>query len=72
MTTKTYVKGVLPWLLLGPITGPLAEGIIRNWRAGELPLAWLYGVALSLASYDLYTFGGRAVLILSKLYLMSF
>ena len=72
MTTRTYIKGVLPWLLLGPITGPLAEGIIRNWRAGELPLAWLYGLALFFTSCDLYSFGGRAIVILSRFYLMSF
>jgi len=60
MTTK-YVKGVLPWLLLGPLTGPLAEGIVRNWRAGEITLAWLYGAALWLTSYDLYVLAGRLV-----------
>ena len=35
MATKTYAKTVLPWLLLGPLTGPLAAGIVRNWRAGD-------------------------------------
>ena len=30
MTTKSYFKGLLPWLLLGPVTGPLAEGIVSG------------------------------------------
>ena len=58
VTTK-YVRGVLPWLLLGPLTGLLAEGVIRNWRAGEISLAWLYGLALWLTTFDLYSLGGQ-------------
>ena len=57
--TRKYFRGVLPWLLLGPLTDPLAEGAIRNWRAGEISLAWLYGLALWLTTFDLYTLGGR-------------
>lgn len=67
MTTKKYLKGLLPWLLLGPVTGPLAEGIVRNWRAKEMSLAALYGVALVVVDYDLYWSGGRAVVMLYKL-----
>lgn len=70
MTTKTYIRGVLPWLLLGPVTGPLAEGIVRNWRAKEVTLAWLYGLALIVADFDLYSAGGRAVSMLARLYLL--
>ena len=65
--TKSYIKGVLPWLLLGPLTGPLAEGIVRNWRAGEVSLAWLYGLALWLTTFDLYSLGGRAAISVAKL-----
>lgn len=54
-------------MLLGPLTGPLAEGIIRNWRAGEISLAWLYGIALSLTSFDLYNFGGQLVILIVRL-----
>jgi hypothetical protein len=61
MLTKRNMKGVLPWLLLGPLTGPLAEGIVRNRRAGEVTLAWLYGVAIWLTSPDLCVLGGRLV-----------
>lgn len=67
MTTKSYLKGLLPWLLLGPITGPLAEGIVRNWRAKQISLAWLYAVALVLVDYNLYWSGGRAVMMLYNL-----
>jgi len=67
MTTKSYLKGLLPWLLLGPVTGPLAEGIVRNWRAKEIKLAWLYGLALVLVDYNLYWSGGRAVVMLYNL-----
>ncbi|MBN9545006.1 MAG: hypothetical protein J0I19_05995 [Alphaproteobacteria bacterium] len=67
MTTKSYLKGLLPWLLLGPVTGPLAEGIVRNVRAKEIPLAWLYGLALVVVDYDLYWSGGRAVVMLYRL-----
>lgn len=63
VTTRTYVKGVVPWLLLGPLTGPLAEGIVRNWRAGETTLAACYGLALWLTTYDLYAFGGRLITV---------
>ena len=63
---KTYVKGVLPWLLLGPLTGPLAEGVVRNWRAGELTLAWFYGLALWLTTFDLYTLGRQLALSTAK------
>ncbi len=67
MTTKSYLKGLLPWLLLGPITGPLAEGIVRNWRAKQISLAWLYAVALVLVDYNLYWSGGRAIMMLYNL-----
>ena len=71
MITKTYLKGLLPYLLLGPISGPLAEGIVRNWRAKELTLAWLYGLALIAIDYDLYSAGGRAVTMLYNLRSLS-
>lgn len=32
---------------LGPITGPLVAGMIRNWRSGDRILAGLYVVALA-------------------------
>ena len=67
MTTKSYLKGLLPWLLLGPITGLLAEGIVRNWRAKQISLASLYAVALVLVDYNLYWSGGRAVVMLYNL-----
>lgn len=66
VVTRKYIRGVLPWLLLGPLTGPLAEGVVRNWRAGEVSLAWLYGLALWLTTFDLYSLGGRLILVAAK------
>jgi len=40
---------------------------VRNWRAKEMSLAALYGVALVVVDYDLYWSGGRAVVMLYKL-----
>jgi hypothetical protein len=67
MTAKTYFKRVLPWFLIGPVSGPLAEGVVRNWRAGEATLARLYAVALVVTTYDVYVLGGRAVAVLAGL-----
>lgn len=65
--TKKYLKGVLPWLLLGPITGPLAEGIVRNWRAGEMCMAWIYGLTFWLTTFELYRFGGQLITLMVRL-----
>lgn len=46
---KPPVRKTLYWsafLTLGPITGPLAEGAVRNWRKGERILAALYVAAI--------------------------
>ena len=67
MGTEKYLKGVLPWLLLGPITGPLAEGVLRSWRAGETCMAWIYALALSLTTFDLYHFGGQLIILMVRL-----
>jgi len=50
---KHAIKRLAPWFLLGPITGPLAEGIFRNLRAREYLLASLYCTALGVAWFDL-------------------
>ncbi len=68
MGTKKYLKGVLPWLLLGPITGPLAAGVLRSWRAGETCLAWIYGLALALTTFQLYHFGGQLIALMVRLH----
>jgi hypothetical protein len=31
---------------LGPVSGPLAAGVVRNWRKGRRLLAGLYVVAM--------------------------
>ncbi|HUE63361.1 MAG TPA: hypothetical protein VMO78_03200 [Rhizomicrobium sp.] len=56
-----YFKAIMPWLLLGPLTGPLAEGVVRNWRSGEVLLSCLYGIAFSLTTFDLYALGVQLV-----------
>jgi hypothetical protein len=55
---------------LGPITGPLTEGVYRNIGAHNLVLASLYGIAIAITSYDLTTFGGHAILALMKTVLL--
>lgn len=44
--TRAGLKRVAPFLLLGPITGPLVAGIVFNFREGRPVLAGLYAVAL--------------------------
>jgi hypothetical protein len=39
-------KKFAPYLLLGPITGPLAAAMVHNFREGRPVLATLYGVAM--------------------------
>ena len=57
--TGISVKRVLPWLLLGPLTGLLAEGVARNWRAGNVALTCLYGLAFAMTTFDLFVLDGR-------------
>jgi hypothetical protein len=43
------MKRIPPWMAyaaLGPISGPLAAGVVRNWRKGARVLAALYVVAI--------------------------
>jgi hypothetical protein len=39
-------KRFAPFLLLGPISGPLAAAMVHNFREGRPVLATLYGIAL--------------------------
>jgi hypothetical protein len=39
-------KGVAPYLLLGPISGPLCKGVVTNFREGRPVLGSLYAIAL--------------------------
>jgi hypothetical protein len=54
-------RQIAPWLLLGPITGPLAVGMYRNIRRNELILASLYGLALMVVWFDYVQFGDRVI-----------
>jgi hypothetical protein len=60
-------RRIAPWLLLGPITGPLAAGMYRNIRRDEHILACLYGLALAVAWFDMMQFGNRLIHILHGL-----
>lgn len=35
-----------PFTAMGPVSGPLAEGVVRNFRKGHRVLAGLYAIAL--------------------------
>ena len=39
-------KKYLPFLLLGPVSGPLAAAMVFHFRAGRRVVAAFYGVAL--------------------------
>lgn len=39
-------KRLAPFLLLGPISGPLLAGVVFNYREGRPVLASLYAIAL--------------------------
>lgn len=39
-------KRLAPFLLLGPISGPLLAGVVFNFREGRPVLAGLYAIAL--------------------------
>ena len=55
------LRRIAPWLLLGPISGLLAEGFYRNLRLGERVLASMYLVAMVATWYDLVYFGKQAI-----------
>lgn len=40
------LKRIAPYLLIGPISGPLVAGIVINWRDGRPGLAAMYGFFL--------------------------
>lgn len=41
------LKRIAPFLLLGPVSGPLTAGIVFNLRDGHPVLAGLYAIALA-------------------------
>jgi len=40
------LKRLAPYLLLGPITGPLCAAMVHHYRGGRPVLATLYGIAM--------------------------
>jgi hypothetical protein len=53
MIPRKRLLALTGYSILGPITGPLVAGIIRNLGKGELLLACLYALALPVAWYEL-------------------
>ena len=46
-------KRIAPFLLLGPITGPLIAGVVFNFREGRPVLGSLYAVAAATVTIGL-------------------
>jgi hypothetical protein len=61
------LRRLAPWMVLGPITGPLAEGVYRNACANNPVLASLYALAAFITWYDLTTYGTRALAALHQM-----
>jgi hypothetical protein len=53
MAGKSTFRRLAPWLFLGPLTAPLAEGMFRNLRKGEPVLASVYAFAIPIIWLDL-------------------
>lgn len=45
------IKRIAPYLLLGPISGPLVAGIVNNFRGGRPVLGTMYAVLLCECVY---------------------
>ena len=57
---------ILPWLALGPVTGPLAWRMVHCFRKGETVLAALYCVAIVASWIVLGATSGQALANLAK------
>jgi hypothetical protein len=42
----TRLRRLAPYLIIGPISGPLLAGVVTNFRAGRPLLGALYALAL--------------------------
>lgn len=55
------LRRLAPYLLLGPVSGPLTAGVVNNLRGGRLVLASMYGFLLAswlvIESLELSQFG---------------
>jgi len=49
------VQRVLPFLLLGPLTGPLTAGLVFAVKAGRFGMAAVYAVGVADAVFGLPT-----------------
>ena len=66
MTSRKRLLALSGYTVLGPITGPLVAGIIRNLGKGELLLACLYALALPVAWYELAAVATWAAAVLPR------
>lgn len=57
--------GLLPWLVLGPITGPLAWRMYLCARNGDRVLAAMYGVAIGALWIVIGASSGQALAALA-------
>ena len=55
-------RSLVPWLLLGPVTGPLLAGLVRSLRTGHPILAGLYAFAV-LETWLILTLLARGVAV---------
>ena len=47
MSLASRLKRIAPFLLVGPISGPLLAGVVFNFQGGRPVLGSLYAVALT-------------------------
>jgi hypothetical protein len=57
---------LLPWLVLGPLTGPLAWRMYVCARNGDRVLAAMYGVAIAALWLALGATSGQALAALAR------
>jgi hypothetical protein len=63
----SVVRRVAPFLLLGPLTGPLAAGLVFCLRAHRPVMAVIYGVGILEVWFGLPTILGRELSYLRQL-----
>lgn len=61
LRTVTNILRSLPWIALGPITGPLACRMYHLVRAGDGALAGMYALAIVSVWLALLVTSGQAV-----------
>jgi hypothetical protein len=67
MALRSQIKkiGLLPWLVLGPITGPMAWRMYACARNGDRVLAVMYGMAIAALWIAIGATSGQALAALA-------